>query len=61
MLSYTKLTKEDFDKLIRDILIKFETFVDRPYHDNDGNIAIGYGFDLTMHTNKTIDETAKTI
>ena len=59
MLSYTKLTKEDFDKLIRDILIKFETFVDRPYHDNDGNIAIGYGFDLTMHTNKTIDETAK--
>lgn len=59
MLSYTKLTKEDFDKLIRDILIKFEKFVDRPYNDNDGNIAIGYGFDLTMHTNETIDETAK--
>lgn len=59
MLSYTKLTKEDFDKLIRDILIKFEKFVDRPYDDNDGNIAIGYGFDLTMHTNETIDETAK--
>lgn len=59
MLRYSQISKEEFDKLIRIILMQFEGFRDVPYDDKSNHIAIGYGFDITMHTDETIDETVK--